>query len=70
VVLKKITMFLFRTSFLWIALSSPAHAYVDPGSALLLFQGLFAAVGAALTFSKKPWRLIAKLFARKKDIDA
>jgi hypothetical protein len=48
------------------ALSSPAYAYVDPGSSLLLLQGLFAALGAALTLFKKPWQLLAKLFSREK----
>ncbi len=48
------------------ALSTPAYAYVDPGSSLLLLQGLFAAIGAALTFFKKPWQMLAKLFTREK----
>jgi hypothetical protein len=49
-----------------IALSTPAYAYVDPGSSVLLLQGLFAALGAALTFFKKPWQMLAKLFTREK----
>ncbi len=51
---------------LTLALSTPAYAYVDPGSSLLLLQGLFAALGAALTFFKKPWQMLAKLFSREK----
>jgi len=50
-------------------LPSSAYAYVDPGSALLLLQGLFASIGAALVFIKKPRQLIAKLFGRNKEID-
>ncbi|PVE44155.1 hypothetical protein [Limnohabitans planktonicus] len=46
--------------------SSTAHAYVDGGTALLLLQGAFAAIGAALVFLKKPGQLIAKIFSRKK----
>jgi len=61
---------MLRIIFLNIIFSSPAYAYVDPGSALLLLQGLFAAIGAALTFIKKPWQLIAKLLGRKKNNDA
>ena len=59
-----------RAALLCVVFSSPAYAYVDPGSALLLLQGLFAAAGAALTFIKKPWQLLAKLFQRSKDNDA
>jgi hypothetical protein len=59
-----------RIAFGWfllaLALSSPAYAYVDPGSSLLLLQGLFAAFGAALTFFRKPWQMLAKLFSREK----
>lgn len=51
-------------------LSSTAHAYVDGGTALLLLQGAFAAIGAALVFLKKPWQLIVKIFSRKKKNDA
>jgi hypothetical protein len=49
-----------------LALSSPAYAYVDPGSSLLLLQGLFAALGAALTFIRKPWQMLVRLFSREK----
>jgi hypothetical protein len=55
-----------RCFCLAIALSTPAFAYIDPGSSLLLLQGLFAAAGAALTFFKKPWQLLGKLFSREK----
>ena len=65
-----ILILFLRTFFLSILFSSPAYAYIDPGSGLLLLQGLFAAIGAALTFLKKPRQLIAKLFSRKKDKDA
>jgi hypothetical protein len=59
----RITLGLFCLA---IALSSPAYAYIDPGSSLLLLQGLFAALGAALTFFRKPWQMLAKLFTREK----
>lgn len=67
---KKIIVFVTRATLFWLVFSSPAYAYIDPGSALLLFQGLFAAIGAALTFITKPWQLIAKLFKRKRDNNA
>lgn len=50
--------------------STTAHAYVDGGTALLLLQGTFAAIGAALVFLKKPWQFMAKIFSRKKKNDA
>jgi hypothetical protein len=49
--------------------SSSAHAYVDGGTALMLLQGAFAAIGAALVFLKKPGQLIAKIFSRKKSTE-
>jgi hypothetical protein len=60
-----------RLLSLAVLFSTPAYAYVDPGSSLLLLQGLFAFIGAALTYFRKPWQLLAKLIARKKkDSDA
>ncbi|WP_158942285.1 hypothetical protein [Granulicella sp. S190] len=38
-----------------------AHAYVDPGSGLLLFQGISAAVSGALFYFR---RRIKNLFSR------
>jgi hypothetical protein len=35
-----------------------------------MLQGLFAAIGIAITFIKKPRQLIVKLFGRNKDKDA
>ena len=65
-----ITKILLRSILLCVVFSSPAYAYIDPNSALLLLQGLFAAIGAALTFIKKPWQMLAKLFKRNKGKDA
>ena len=58
--------FLVKIVILTALFSTTAHAYVDGGTALLLLQGAFAAIGAALVFLKKPWQLIAKIFSRKK----
>jgi len=41
-----------------------AFAYVDPGSGMLLWQGLIAAVGFGLVFIRHPWQTIKKLFHR------
>lgn len=57
---------LVQAVLLFVGFTSYAHAYVDPGSALLLMQGLFAAVAGALAFFKKPWKMIGNLFKRGK----
>ncbi len=35
-----------------------ADAYVDPGSGMLIWQGLVALLGAALMFVRKPWQVL------------
>lgn len=44
--------------------STPAHAYIDPGSSLLLLQGLFAFLGGVLVFVKNPIKAIKSLIKR------
>lgn len=39
-------------------------AYVDPGSGMLMWQGLVAAVGAVLVFARNPWQAIKRFLAR------
>lgn len=41
-----------------------AFAYVDPGSGMLLWQGLLAAVGAALMFIRRPWEALKRFIDR------
>ena len=60
---------MLRVIFLCCIFPSSAYAYIDPGMGLLVLQGLFAGVGAALVFIKKPRQLIAKLFGRNKKIE-
>ena len=62
--------FVLKIFVVYSTFASAAYAYVDGGTALLLMQGAFAAVGAALAFLKKPWQLIAKIFGRKKNTGA
>lgn len=52
------SMLLFALAF---SLERQAHAYVDPGSSLLLFQSLSAAVSGALFYFR---RRIKNLFTR------
>jgi hypothetical protein len=47
-----------RTAFLWLILAANAQAYVDPGSGMLLWQGLVALVGAILIFFRNPFQVI------------
>lgn len=42
----------------------PAFAYIDPGSGMLVWQGLIAGIGAVLVFFRSPWQALKKLFAR------
>lgn len=46
--------------------AAPAHAYVDGGTTLLLLQGFFGALGAAVVFLKSPWQMAVRIFSRKK----
>ena len=62
--------FFFRAFLLCAFISAPAYAYIDPGTGMMFLQGLFAFVGAALTFIKKPWRMLFKFFRKAKDNDA
>jgi hypothetical protein len=47
--------------------SANAYAYIDPGTGMLLIQGLIAAIGAALVFIRHPIKSLKKLFSKKKD---
>jgi hypothetical protein len=54
-----LTLLLFVS--LAVAFEQPAHAYTDPGSALLLFQSLGAVASGALFYFR---RQIKRLFTR------
>ena len=43
-----------RILYLYLILMPSAYAYVDPGSGMLLWQGLIAGVGAVLIFMRNP----------------
>ena len=66
----ELLVILVRSTVLFFVLSSPAYAYIDPGSGLLLLQGLFALIGGVLVSFKKPWQMLARIFKRSKDDDA
>lgn len=53
-----------RIIFLWLVLTSSASAYVDPGSGMLLWQGLIAAIGAVLVFFRNPLTVVKNWIKR------
>jgi hypothetical protein len=44
-----------------------ALAYVDPGSTLLMIQGVLAVIGGIVVFVKNPIKAIKNLVAKLKD---
>lgn len=44
----------------------PAFAYVDPGSGMLVWQGLIALIGAVIVFVRSPKEAFKRLIARFK----
>ena len=53
-------------AFLALSMAPSANAYVDPGSGMLVWQGLIAAVGAAIVFLRDPREGIRRLIDRFK----
>lgn len=50
--------------------AAPAQAYVDPGSGMLIWQGLLAALGVVVLFLRNPWQRFKLLLARLKNRNA
>jgi hypothetical protein len=57
----------FFVFFVTLTFVTSASAYVDPGSTLLLIQGLLAALGAVVVFVKNPIKTIKGWIAKIKD---
>ena len=55
-----------RIVFIFSIWAMPAYAYVDPGSGLLLIQGLLAFLGGLLVFIKNPIKTIKHFFDKFK----
>jgi hypothetical protein len=49
---------------IWVVFMKNAYAYVDPGSGMLLWQGLVALIGAVLIFFRNPIQVIKSWIAR------
>ena len=58
----KIAYFLFL-----LVCSSQAFAYLDPGSASLIIQGLIAAIASSLAFVSLYWSKLKSFFGKKTD---
>jgi hypothetical protein len=61
--LARLKIFVFFVSVTFV---TSASAYVDPGSTLLMMQGLLAAIGGIVVFVKNPIKAIKGLVARFK----
>ncbi|MBC7700857.1 hypothetical protein [Aquabacterium sp.] len=55
-----------RLAIILFACPLAAHAYVDPGSGMLMIQGLLALIGAVVVFVRNPITAIKALIARFK----
>jgi hypothetical protein len=55
---------LLKVVLLWAIVTSPAFAYIDPGSGMLLWQGVVAAIGAVILFLRNPIQVIKSLIKR------
>lgn len=51
-------MSFFKIAYLALFVTPCAFAYVDPGSGMLLWQGLVALIGAVLIFFRNPLQVI------------
>jgi hypothetical protein len=51
-------------SLVVISRTEPAHAYLDPGTASLVLQGIVGAVGAGLVAGGIYWRKLTGLFRK------
>ena len=60
----RLKFFIFFVSLTFV---TSASAYVDPGSTLLMIQGVLAVIGGIVVFVKNPIKAIKNLIARLKD---
>jgi uncharacterized membrane protein HdeD (DUF308 family) len=50
---------------LWVfGIVSPAFAYIDPGTGILMWQGLLALIAGVIVFFKNPMAALRALFKR------
>lgn len=61
----KLSVKVFFSFILFGLFSSNAHAYLDPGTGSILFQGLIAALATGLATAKFWWHRVTGLFSSK-----
>ena len=49
-----------------LSISTPAYAYLDPGTGSMILQGLIAAVAGAAVALRLYWHRLSSIFSRKK----
>ena len=52
-----------------ISYTSPAYAYLDPGTGSMLLQGLIAGLAAIISFLSIYWQKVKAFFGKKKEIN-
>ena len=52
-----------------ISYTSPAYAYLDPGTGSMLLQGLIGGIAAAIAFLSIYWQKVKAFFGKKKEIN-
>jgi hypothetical protein len=57
---------LIAVTLLALLLSSPAYAYLDPGTGSMLLQGLLAALAVASAAVAASWTRIRRLFSGRR----
>jgi hypothetical protein len=57
------------SALLLIAVSSPAHAYIDPGTGSLIIQSIIGAIAAVGVTLKLYWHKLKVLVSKKKSIE-
>ena len=55
--------------FSLISYTSPAYAYLDPGTGSMLLQGLIGGIAAAIAFLSIYWQKVKAFFGKKKEIN-
>ena len=67
-----ITILNFKFLFLilsLIAYTSPAYAYLEPGTGSLLIQGLIGGIAMAMSFLSIYWQKVKAFFSKEKDTE-
>ena len=55
--------------FSLIAYTSPAYAYLDPGTGSVILQGLIGGIAASIAFLSIYWQKVKAFFDKKKEIN-